>query len=163
MNALVRVGVSAAKSMPTLLARARTLASNVFTTTPAVATAAGKRLGMISAVPAKILAGMKDNKLMSALVLMELGTAGYDLLSEMAQEDKEIADMVARYGVTDDPVPESAPVDAATLRDEMQCITDAANAVGGLTSLHNLRRALGLTADHYKYYDTMRDMSRVIR
>lgn len=153
---------AAKRGLPALLNKGRALAQRIFTANPAAAAAAARRVG-ISGAPAKVLEAMKNNKVMTALVALELGTEGYELLQELAAEDAEIAEMISRYGVTNDKVPENANVDLATQIDEMQAITDAANAIGGLTALHALRRALSLDEAHYQLYDQLKLFGRVVR
>jgi len=145
--------------LPVLLGRAMTLARRLV---PAQVATVATRTG-ITGGAGRIFAAMKNNKVMTALVLMELGSEGAELLSEMAASDKEIADMLERYGFTTDPVDAGTRDNLATQVDEMQSITDAANSVGGLRNLHLLRRVLSFSEDHFKLYDQLKVLAGSVR
>lgn len=153
--------IAARAGLPALMAGARTLTARVLGSSATAGAAVATRTGIRGGATAVVNA-MKNNKVMTALVLTELGTEGYDILSQMAAEDKEIAEMVERYGFTNDPVPDGGVGDLASMADEMECITNAANAIGGLKNLHILRRALGLSESHFKYYDQLKVMASVV-
>lgn len=161
IQAAVPVVVGGARMLP-ILARARTLIQGVFSSAPAAVAAASRRTGITGGAQ-RILGAIRNNKVLTALVLMDLGTEGAELLAEMAANDQEIAEMVSRYGVVNDPVKEDTSANLAEQADEMQVITNAANSVGGLQALHNLRRALSLSEDHYKLYDNLKILSRTVR
>lgn len=151
----------AGRALPSLMASATALASRVFSKTPAAVSAASIRTG-ITGGASRILGAMKNNKVMTALVLLELGQEGADLLNEMAAADAEVREMIERYGVINDPVEKQTRGDLATQVDEMQTITRAAQAVGGLRNLHTLRRALSLSEEHYKLYDELKVISAAL-
>lgn len=160
---VVRTGAAAARQgLPSLLSRASALAKNVFTTTPAAAGVAARRTG-IAAAPGKILDAMKNNKMITALVLLDLGPEAYDLLTAMAAEDEQVAELVARYGTAIDPVSDSALPDLATQVDEMRLIADTAADLGGLEVLHRLRKALLLEEKHYMLFDQLKVMREAMR
>lgn len=150
-----------ARSVPTLLSSARSLATKMFSSTPSIASKAAIRTG-ITGGSSRILNAMKNNKVTTALVLLEMGSEGLELLQEMAAQDAEVRDLIDRYGVTNDPVQDDTRGDLSTQVDEMQTITRAARAVGGLRNLHVLRRALALDEAHYKLYDELKVMSSVL-
>lgn len=159
----IMAAAGGAARIPALINGARALATRIFAgpNGTAAVTAAARRIGVVGGAQ-KVLAVMRNNKLMTALVLMELGTEGSEYLSELAANDKEVADMIARYGVENDIVDKSTISDLASQVDEMACITNAANAVGGLDALHNLRRSMKLPEETFKLYDQLRLFRRVV-
>lgn len=158
-GALAAAGAAGARALPAIMTSARALASRVFGTSAATVTAAATRTGVVGGAQ-KLLGAMSNNKFMTALVLLELGTEGAELLNEMAAQDREVAELVARYGLQVDDVSSGIMSNLAQQREELSLISDAAFAVGGLSNLHKIRAALKLSEDHYKLYDTVRLMSR---
>lgn len=150
--------------LPVLLTRGRALAARVFGGTKGVeaVSAAARRTGITGGAQ-RLLGAMKNNKVMTALVLMELGTEGSELLAQMGAEDREIAEMIERYGFAPDEVKTETKADLAEQAEEMAAITEASNILGGYNQLMALRRALSLGDEHHKLYETLRQMSRVIR
>lgn len=164
MNAIVVRGAAAAArvGLPVLIGRARTLTQTIFTRNPGAVAGAARRTG-IAAVPGKILDGMKNNKMLTALVLLDIGPEAYDLLHQMAAEDEDVAEMVARYGTTIDKVEDKVIPELATQVDEMRDIAACANDLGGLDVLHRLRRVLRMDEEHFVLYDQLRVMREAIR
>lgn len=160
MAIVVRGTAAAARNLPAVMSRATVLVGEVIKA-PAALASVSRRIG-VAAVPGKVLRAMGNNKITTALVLLELGDVGYDLLKEMGEADADVAEMISRYGVTNDPVEEGTAANLALQADELRCITDAANSVGGLSALHNLRRALGLDEKHYKLYDTVKSLRNTV-
>lgn len=159
---VVAAGAAAgARALPALLTAARTAATGMFSSTPAVVAKAATRTG-IAGGATKVLSAMKNNKLVTALVLMEMGTEGAALLTEMSAADAEIAELIKRYGWAPDPVSTTAMIDLNDQREELAAINDAARACGGLDNLHAIRRALSLTDAHYKLYDQVRSLGRTV-
>lgn len=163
LPAIVVGGVAAGGrvALPVLMTGARSLAGRLLPASAQSVTRVAQATGVRGGI-GKILGAMKDNKLMTAMVLLQLGSEGAEILSAMAAEDREIAEFVSRYGVTNDEVSDDMTGNLATQMDELQCIADAANAMGGLGRLHNLRRALSLSEAHYKLYDQYRTMAQVL-
>lgn len=149
-------------ALPVLVRHGVALATNIFTRNPATVTAAASRTGL-AAIPGRILAAMKDNKILTALVLMDLGSEGLDILEQMAAADEDVAQLMARYNTTITPVPESLVADMAGQMEEFDAIRRAANSLGGLNALHNLRYALRLPEQTYQAYDQASLLAQVVR
>lgn len=156
MNMLVTTAVRGA---PVIVQSAKNLASRVFAASPAVVDVVAKRTG-ITGGARKILDVMSSNKTVAALVLMDLGAEGANLLSELSRRDTEVAELVKRYGFKPDAVDDKTMSGLAIQAEEVEVITEAANALGGLSNLHKLRKAMTLSEDHFKLYDQLRLISR---
>lgn len=149
----------AARTAPAIMAAARQSASRLFAASPQVVDVVAKRTGVAGGVK-KILEVMSSNKMVAALVLMDMGVEGAALLTELASADPAIAEMVQRYGWTPDPVKAETKGDIALQAEELNAISEAADVLGGVSNLHKLRRALALTESHYQLYDTVRLLGR---
>lgn len=132
---------------------------------PAVVDVVAKRIGVAGPnLAQKVVQAVKDNKLTAALVAYELGDVAVDLYKTLSKDD-DVKAMADRYDLKSfDPSLSSDSRHALIEQaDEMRLIADAARVVGGYDRLLTLRQALfGLDEGHFRTYDAVRTLSRVV-
>lgn len=148
-------GALAVRATPVVM----TAATNAFRTAakayPQIVDVVAKRTGITGGVDA-IVNAMRNNKIMTSLVLMDLGVEGSRLLRELVASDGDVAATVERLGWKPDPVPDKLVLELKLQTEEVMTITRAARAMNGLENLLAVRNALQLTDRHYELYDELR-------
>jgi hypothetical protein len=120
---------------------------------------AARRLGLdpSKSTVASIVSAAKDNPMTTALLMVETGEMGYDIVRSMAEQSPEIASMAERYGLLSDTVTSATKLsDIGKLKDEFACIREASNIVGGYDRLLTLRRALSMDLGVFTTYETVK-------
>jgi hypothetical protein len=119
------------------------------------------RLGISAAkvTPASLTTLIRQNKVAAAFVAYEVYGAGSDIVREMAASDAELARIIETLSFSPDVVKDTENVNQiGNFADEFSVITRAADQIGGVDALLNLRAALALDNSHYQLYLQVRDM-----
>lgn len=154
-------GAVAARAAPAVMAAATNVFRAAAKATPEIVDVVAKRTGIRGGVDA-IVNAMRNNKVMTSLVMMDLGVEGARIISELSKSDADVAETVSRFGWKPDPVDEKLESNLRLQTEEVAVITRAARAMNGLENLLALRRALQLTDRHYSLYDELRVMSNAL-
>lgn len=152
---IVEGGALAARATPVVMAAATNAFRAAARVSPQIVDVVAKRTGITGGVDA-IVNAMRNNKIMTSLVLMDLGVEGSRLIGELVASDSDVANTVARLGWKPDPVPETLLRDLKLQTEEVMSITRAARVMNGLENLLAVRNALQLTDRHYELYDELR-------
>lgn len=145
----------AVRATPVVMAAATNAFRTAAKASPQIIDVVAKRTGITGGFDA-IVNAMRNNKIMTSLVLMDLGVEGSRLIRELAASDGDVADTVTRLGWKPDPVPDALVAGLQLQTDEVMAITRAARAMNGLENLLAVRAALQLTDRHYELYDELR-------
>jgi hypothetical protein len=148
--------------MGNLLKLAFTLIAKWLTkATPQALANIGKRIGVQGALTGeKVLALVKDNKVMTALVLYEMGTEGAELLGKIKDEDPDVNNMIALFGSQNDLVADSTLLsNIGQFKDEFEVISGAIRHFGGLERFMNARRAMAMDESVIRLYLQVREIS----
>lgn len=148
-------GALAARATPVVMTAATNAFRAAAKASPQIVDVVAKRTGITGGVDA-IVNAMRNNKIMTSLVLMDLGLEGSRLISELVASDSDVANTVTRLGWKPDPVPDKLILELKLQTEEVMSITRAARAMNGLENLLAVRNALRLTDQHYQLYDELR-------
>lgn len=124
----------------------------------------GARLGIGRVTSAEeILAGMRDNPIATAMVLLDLGEEGYSLYKELVAQDASLAALESLvHAEPDSPEDAEDVTDIARFQDEFETLRSASAAAGGIERFMTLRRALSMPEGTISLWLTMRAMARSV-
>lgn len=127
---------------------------------PALLSQIGRRLGNTSMSLDGVLKTIRNNKLTSALVAMEIGETASEVLEWIFDDDPDVKASVEGLMRKNDPAPEaSTPLsDLAKYTDEFVAIKSATSLLGGLDNLLALRRAIAMDDGVLELYVQLKGM-----
>jgi hypothetical protein len=138
-----------------------TISGWVTRASPEVLAAIAKRVGMAGKLTGERLVSMaKDNKVMTAMVLFEMGEEGAELLGKLADADPEVRHLVSLFGQKNDLPDDSTSVtEIGKYTDEFHAISAAIRQFGSLERFMVVRRALAMPEEIIRLYLQVRDVS----
>jgi hypothetical protein len=145
-----------------ILLRAGRLIFSFFTKYPGKMAGVAQRLGMKVAElsPAKLVELAKQNPYTTALIALEMGSAGHEvfkLMDELPPEEREKIKHISPP--SDNFLDEDAKIgDLSRYADEMKIIKEASDIIGGTDRLLIVRKALQMDDKLYQLYFELRDM-----
>jgi hypothetical protein len=128
---------------------------------PAALAAIGKRIGVQGALTAeKVLTMAKDNKVMTSLILFEMGKEGAELLQQIRTADPDVDNMIGLFGRTNDVVTDDLQLsNIGQFKDEFEVLSSAIRHHGGLERFMNARRAMAMDESVIRLYLQVREIS----
>jgi hypothetical protein len=124
------------------------------------------RLGMsTSKITASSLASLaRQNKVTAALIAYEVYGIGSDIVNEIAASDPELASIIENLSLKEDVIDDTTSAsDIIKFAEEFEVIQKAADNVGGMDALINLRTALSMSTETLALFLQVKELGKVLR
>jgi glutaredoxin-related protein len=118
-----------------------------------------------SKISAESLASLaRKNKVTAALIAYELYGAGSEIVDSMSQSDPELARIIENLTLKEDRIDETTSAsDIVKFAEEFETIQSAADTVGGMDALVNLRAALQMSNETIALFLQVKELGKVLR